>query len=417
MHVAIVGGGLCGLALAIALKKRSISFTIYEARSSFTELGAGINLGPNTLETFRLIDPTLSEDVLKLCTKNPPPKEHILMTVRLGCPTDSFEDAQVVAELNAPPTGNATVRRNELIQLLTDTAGSEHARLDKKVVNLTETAQQVELSFSDNSTARADLVVACDGIHSNTRQKMVGAMDPAARARYSNAGGYRAVVSMSDLEAAVGAEIARTSNLFVGPGAYIIMYPVEFGAKVNIGFWVYKYGPWKEPGWVLSSQRHEFESDFAEWGETVHNIMKLVGDPPFWAGFHHAHQPASIRRGRICLIGDAAHSMPPHQGAGSGQAMEDAFVLADVLGAVNQSSGLDAALEAYEAVRTPRSQRVLETSVEAMDFWSKFHRRDLGEKDVRRFAKDAQERFRWIWEDDIAGQARRARELMEAAMQ
>ena len=65
-RVAIVGGGLCGLALAIALKERSIPFIVYESRASFMELGAGINLGPNTLQAFRLIDPSLVDAVTHL---------------------------------------------------------------------------------------------------------------------------------------------------------------------------------------------------------------------------------------------------------------------------------------------------------------------------------------------------------------
>ena len=71
-HAAIVGGGLCGLSLAIALRARSIRYKIYESRASFTEVGTGINLGPNTLKTFELIDESLGEAIRKLCTRNPP---------------------------------------------------------------------------------------------------------------------------------------------------------------------------------------------------------------------------------------------------------------------------------------------------------------------------------------------------------
>lgn len=157
LHVAIVGGGLCGLALAIALERRSISFTIYEARPSFTELGAGINLGPNTLEALRLIDPALIDEVLRLCTRNPPPEEHLWMTVCFGGPTKRFKDANIVTKLNAPPTGNATVRRNDLLQLLANSIRPDHVSFNKKVVNLTKTVGSVALAFSDGTTAAADV--------------------------------------------------------------------------------------------------------------------------------------------------------------------------------------------------------------------------------------------------------------------
>lgn len=417
LHVAIVGGGLCGLALAIALKKRSILFTIYEARSSFTELGAGINLGPNTLEALRLIDPALIEEVLRLCTKNPPPKADLWMTVRLGGPTNLFEDAGFVTELTAPPTGNATVRRNGLLQLLADSVGPDHAKFNKKVVDLTEADGSVVLAFSDGATAAADVVVGCDGIHSIIRRKLLGADHPAANPQYSGVGAYRAVVPMRELEAAIGPSIARSSTILVGSDAYIIMYPVELGTKVNIGFWVHRPGPVDERDWVLSSQKEAMQSEFSSWGEIAHRIIALVGNPSFWPTFSHATQPPSIISDRVCLIGDSAHSMPPHQGAGAGQAIEDAYVLAEALSAVSGNGGwsnhqIEDALKAYEDVRTPRSQKVLETSVEAMDFWCSLHRYDLTEQDVQNFAGKAQGRFRWIWHDDIAGQARRTREII-----
>lgn len=416
-HVAIVGGGLCGLALAIALEKRAISFTIYEARSSFTELGAGINLGPNTLEALRLIDPVLSDEVLRLCTRNPPPKEDLWMTIRLGGPTKEFEDAGLLTELTAPPTGNATIRRNDLLQLLADTINFDHVSFNKKVVNLTEAVGGVVLTFSDGTTAAADVVVGCDGIHSIIRRELLGANHPAANPQYSGVGAYRAVVPMHELEAAVGPSIARSSTLFVGPGAYIIMYPIELGTKVNIGFWVYRPGPIDEREWVLASQKEEMQSQFLGWGETVQRIIALVGDPSFWPTFCHTKQPISVSSDRVCLIGDSAHSMPPHQGAGAGQAIEDAYVLADALSTVSSSDGwsndqIKNALKAYENVRSPRSQKVLETSVEAMDFWCSLHREDLTEQDVQRFACKAQERFHWIWHNDIAGQARQTREII-----
>lgn len=420
VHVAIVGGGLCGLSLAIALEKRSVSFTIYEARSSFTELGAGINLGPNTLEALRVIDSALSDKILRLCTRNPPPKEHLWMAIRLGGPTKEYEDAELVTELTAPPTGNATLRRNDLLQLLADSIGLIHVRFNKKVVDLTEADGGVALAFSDGTTAAADIVVGCDGIHSIIRRQLLGANHPAAEPKYSGVGAYRTVVPMHELEAAVGPSIARSSTIFVGPGAYIIMYPVELGTKVNIGFWVHRAGSVDEREWVLASQKEEMKFQFSAWGETVQKIIALVGDPAFWPTFCHTTQPVSVCSDRVCLIGDSAHSMPPHQGAGAGQAIEDAYVLAEALSTVSSGDGSDNgqiknALEAYESVRSPRSQKVLETSVEAMDFWCSLHQDDLTEEDIQHFARKAQERFHWIWHDDIADQARRAKDIIRIA--
>ncbi|KAI9658328.1 MAG: hypothetical protein M1821_002461 [Bathelium mastoideum] len=416
-HVAIIGGGLCGLCLAIALRNRSIPYTIYEARASFTEIGAGINLGPNTLKAFELIDKDLGEAVRKLCTRNPPGREDVWMQIRLGAATDHFMDAELVTELMAPPIGNSTARRNDILALLAERAGRECAAFNKKLATLEQCSSHVTLKFADGTEDIASVVIGCDGIHSVVRRLQVGADNPSASPQFSECGVYRAVLPREKLEQAVGPEIARTSNVFAGPGGYLIMYPVEGEQSVNVGFWPWRRGPWTEHEWVLPSQKDAMEKTFASWGETAHKIMALIDDPPFFATHHHSIQPDSFHQGRVCFIGDAAHSMPPHQGAGAGQAMEDAYVLAEVLGHIQMEDPIERQVEAafhgYEAVRKPRAQRVLTTSVEAMGFWSDLYRKDLQKEDVQDFVQKANERFQWIWYDDIARQAERACEAMQ----
>lgn len=128
LHIAIIGGGLCGLALAIALTKRGISYTVYEARGSFTEIGAGLNLGPNSIHSFNAIDPDLSDKIFALATRNEPSQEDIWMNLRLGAATERYGDAHFVAGIKAPPTGNMTVSRNELLQLLANCIPAERTR-------------------------------------------------------------------------------------------------------------------------------------------------------------------------------------------------------------------------------------------------------------------------------------------------
>lgn len=225
---------------------------------------------------------------------------------------------------------------------------------------------------------------------------------------------------MHELEAAVCPSIASSSTLFLGPDAYIIMYPVELDTRVNIGLWVHRLGPEDEREWVDPSTREEVRAKFSSWGQTVHKIIALVGDPSFWPTFCHTTQPISVSSDRVCLIGDSAHSMPPHQGAGAGQAIEDAYVLGEVLSIVSSDSDrcndqIEDALKAYSNVRSPRSQKVLETSVEAMDLWCSLYRDDVTEEEIQHFARVAQERFHWIWHDNIADQARRARDTIRIA--
>lgn len=228
-HVAIVGGGLCGLALAIALDRRDIPYTIYESRASFTEIGAGINLAPNSMEAFNLIDPSLGEVIFKLATRNPPGLETAWFSVRLGAPTRRFEDTKLVANIEAPPTGNTTVSRNELLKELSRRIRPENAKFNKKFTAMEQSSKRVTITFEDGTEESASLVVACDGAHSTMRRLIVGSESPTASAEYSQVGVYRAVLPVSKHEEAVGADIARSSHILCGPEGYILMYPINGG--------------------------------------------------------------------------------------------------------------------------------------------------------------------------------------------
>lgn len=420
LHVAIVGGGLCGLALAIALTKRGVSYTIYETRASFTEIGAGINLAPNSLEAFNLIDPSLGEVIFRLATRNPPGREYVWLSVRLGAPTHHFEDAKLVVDIEAPPTGNTTVSRNELLQEMAKRIEPENAKFNKKLTALEQTADSVVMCFEDGSKESASLVVACDGAHSAMRRLILGLDNPASYAQYSQMGVYRAMFSMSKLEEAIGVETAHCSHIWAGPRGYIIEYPVNGGQDVNVGFWPWKKGDWNHKAWVLDNQRPQLMNDWKDWGPAVQKMLALTGeDTQFWATHHHSLKPKSYFDGRAIVIGDAAHSMGPHKGQGAAQSMEDAYVMAEVLEDASvrcahkgfaDNRSIEAAFIGYETVRRTRFERVLDSSYDAMSFWSDFWRPDLTEADLERFKHDAYGHMRWIWDAQLGRQGKNARQ-------
>lgn len=144
-EVAIVGGGLCGLALAVALTYRKIPFRLYESRGSFTEIGAGINLGLNAIRAFDCVDPELGEAVRRMCTRNPPPNADLWMQIRFGAATKQNKDYDLIQNLKAPPVGNMTARRNELLQLLADRCPTENVSFNKRFSHFVQTDSEVTL--------------------------------------------------------------------------------------------------------------------------------------------------------------------------------------------------------------------------------------------------------------------------------
>ncbi|KAF2718794.1 FAD/NAD(P)-binding domain-containing protein [Polychaeton citri CBS 116435] len=463
-RIAIIGAGLCGLTLAIALHKRGIPYTIYESRGSLTETGAGINLGPNATQAFELINPELAKEARGLATRNPGEARDVWLSIRVAKGTggeEGFEDGEALVEAKAVGTGNMFFRRDDLLLLLARMAGAdEKGRIEfnKRVVGLEQPQSDgskiemegpVTLTFADSTIATADLVVGTDGIHSAVRSCLFP-LDPAvSRPQYSDTGGYRAIIPMPIWLSSpiLASTLGARSNIILGRNTYTIMYPVDNGRVMNVGLWTYRYEDPPSSSWVLKSQSQEMDRDFSDHGSVMAEILRLVhsanamgkrpqpdevgdyDDVDFWKSYYHAQQPASCFDRRICMIGDAAHSMPPHLGAGAGQAMEDAYVLAEVLDELLASSppsltlggssslgdaDVEAAMKAYEAVRRPRYQKILDESAGAMEMWTTFWlpelRRDGEEGQTLR--RTVRERTEFIWKVDLASMARHARELL-----
>jgi salicylate hydroxylase len=130
--------------------------------------------------------------------------------------------------------------------------------------------------------------------------------------------------------------------------------------------------------------------------------------PDVWALFDHPPAP-TYYKGKLAILGDAAHASTPHQGAGAGQALEDAFVLSSLLGHIETVDHIERAFYAYDAVRRPRSQKVVTTSRETgriYDFEHAISNGDLGS-----IGRNLETRYNWIWNEDLQEQ------LLEAIKQ
>src|SRR3954467_9605228 len=130
-----------------------------------------------------------------------------------------------------------------------------------------------------------------------------------------------------------------------------------------------------------------------------------------WALFDHPPAP-TFYKGRLCLLGDAAHATTPHQGAGAGQAIEDALVLSSLLGQVTSPADLEYAFKAYDAVRRPRTQKVVTTSREA-SYLYELENEKIG-YDLEKTRRELETRCKWIWDGDLSAQVKIAQNVMVA---
>jgi salicylate hydroxylase len=151
--------------------------------------------------------------------------------------------------------------------------------------------------------------------------------------------------------------------------------------------------------------------DYEHWGHKVRALITNVQSPDIWALFDHPPASTYYRTDPlICLVGDAAHASTPHQGSGAGMCIEDAFILSQVLSNCRSRQNFKVALQAYDAVRRPRSQKLVKTSREAGMLWD-FEGEGVGD-DLDGLEKNAATRMNWIWDHDISVDLKEAEEIM-----
>lgn len=275
--VAIVGGGIGGLTLAIGLIRRNVSVQIYEAASAFKEVGLGLSIGPGAHRAMPLIDPQIREiyDLLITTHADSPGYECFRETWFEIVWGTGPKSGQILMDLKALPSGQTAVRRADFLDALACLVPRDIAHFGKRLVDLTETSTGgVCLSFEDGTSATADAVVGCDGIRSKVRELMIPEEDERKQPQYSGMYGYRAVLDMSTMVEAVGDRRARVSTMYVGQGAYAISYPTSRAQKVNIGLYVLN-DRWDSENWVRPASRMEMRKDMSHMGEYINAIMEV----------------------------------------------------------------------------------------------------------------------------------------------
>jgi len=164
---------------------------------------------------------------------------------------------------------------------------------------------------------------------------------------------------------------------------------------------------WDSEQWVVPAQRERMYKDFEGWGDSVKSILSLMKKTDIWALFKHP--PCEFYfQSRVCLLGDAAHASTPHMGAGAGMAIEDAYILSNLLGEISDASELDNAFRAYDLTRRPRSQQLVEWSSQQ----GRLYDLELVGDDPVRVSKELATRTRWVWEHDLAKNVVEAKRLL-----
>jgi salicylate hydroxylase len=348
-RIAIVGAGVGGLTLWLALRQRGVFADIYEQAHELAEIGAAVALSANaTRELGRLgvLNPMVaaSTEPTELIYRDGRTGGRIAAhAVRLG---GSYR-----ARFGAPYCG---IHRAEFQRALSAGVDGERLHLGRRLVDLSEDGDRVTLNFADGGTVEADAVIAADGVRSVVRRFVAG--DDGLL--YSRTSGFRGIVPVATLPSLPDPEAIQ---FWMGPSAHLLHYAIGAdGGHVN--FLAVVEGPhdWAHPEKGLAASNDaEALALFQGWHPAVSEMIAAVRHEVRW-GLFLARPLRRWRRRRVVLLGDAAHAMLPHHGQGANTTIEDAVTLAELVAA--DPCDLYDAFAAYEALRRPRTRAIQRAS-------------------------------------------------------
>ncbi len=337
--IVIAGAGIGGLTAALALAARGFRVTILEKAELLEEVGAGLQLSPNASRI--LIDLGLAP---RLATKAVTPETVTIMTARSG--------GEVVRlSLASPARPDAPywlVHRADLQGVLLAAIQSHpdiDLRLAAPVQDIAAAADTIRIGDFE-----AAALIGADGAWSAVRAKAFPAIQP----QFSGLIAWRGTCDAASLPP----DLRPTGvQLWMGPRAHLVVYPMSAGTRINMVAIV--PGEALAPGWNAPGTHDDINLHFsrARWPA---NARAMIAATDNWGRWPLYTMPDGgvWHRGRVALLGDAAHAMVPFAAQGAGMAIEDAAVLAQCLGETTSDDELPAALARYTALRQPRVTRV-----------------------------------------------------------
>jgi salicylate hydroxylase len=445
VDVAIIGGGISGLAILLGLLANTspaqVRPHIYEADFSFAEIGAGLSFTPNCIAAMKMLEPrllaaywaaALPKAVEKPGEGNVLRKPELYFVTGVKGKEGKFECFERVFEQKVEEAGGPGLHRNIFLDLLAGlvpTVGGEDMRdqgpyvsFGKKLVGIDELGDNdgVQLTFEDGSIVSADAVIGCDGINGLTRRIMLernGEPD-AVKPKFSGKFCYRGLIPLGDpgVRESIPEEIQWNMIFQLAYGAHMFAYPIRNGEFLNVvATHKTDTGTWPYDKWVVPSSKRRLEADMEFWGPPARAVFENMKDADMWALFESQPCKSFYRKGKICLMGDCAHATTPHQGAGASQCIEDALVLSKTFGLIESGSQNDIGkvFRAYDAVRRPRSQKVIETS-NSMSAIASFEGEGTGD-DLDSIKESLKSRFSWLWHADLEELVEEAKRVYRSA--
>ena len=336
MHVIIIGGGIGGLFAANALIAQGLRVSVYEQAPALGEIGAGVIVTPNSARHLARVGLGPALD-------------------RYGAPVGAAsryfrQDGSEIASVQVTDSAGTPVRgmhRADFVNFLAAALPAGVVHTGHRAKGFSQEGEVVRVAFENGAVAEGDVAVGADGIHSVLRPFAVPPSTPV----FSGSVAYRGLVP----HAAIPQWPTNAWQMWLGHGKHFLVFPVRAGELVNYVGFVPADAQMKE-SWTAAGDPDALRAEFAGWDPRIEDLLRQVKQTFRWALYDRDPSP-NWTKGRLTLLGDAAHPMLPHLGQGANQAIEDGMALATILARADVKSA-PAALQAYEKLRRERVGQV-----------------------------------------------------------
>ena len=386
--VVVVGGGIGGLFAANALIAQGLRVSVYEQAPALGEVGAGVFLTPNSVRQLQRVG--LGPSVEKWGAKVGPQSRYFR------------HDGAPIAPVQVTDSAgwNATfgMHRADLVEMLASTLPADVVHTNHRGTGFEQAGDMARVTFANGAVVQADVVIAADGIHSELRPYVF----PPSRPVFHGSVAYRGVLAHE--------RIADWPTdrwlMWLGQGKHFLTFPVRAGKLINYVGFVPADQEMKE-SWSAPGGAHVLRREFAGWDPRIESLLSQVQTTFRWALYDREPLP-TWTKGRLTLLGDAAHPMLPHLGQGANQSIEDGMALATILARANRQN-IPAALLAYDRLRRERVALVQRGAREnGLRYDSAYA--DLGVRDAEITAHAA---FRKrLYDHDVVPEAQAAAEML-----
>lgn len=384
--VTVIGAGVAGLAVARALALRGAKVTVLEQADAIREVGAGLQISPNGAAVLRGLG---LQGALEAASTRAEAVQ--LIDGPTGDPVTRLEVARL-----RPGQGYHFLHRADLIALLLQGAveAGVTLRLLSRTVTVDLEGPRPAVVLDGGERMETPVLIGADGLHSRLRAALNGDAAPF----FTRQVAWRAVIPCEP-----GA--APLAEVHMGPGRHLVSYPLRGGTLRNIVA-VEERAKWAEESWTLRDDPMDLRLAFAGFAPRVQGWLERVEDPWLWGLFRHpvaATWTRTLPQGAVAILGDAAHPTLPFLAQGASMALEDAWMLAEML-ASHDTAG--AALAAYQAVRKPRTTRIVAAAnTNARAYHLSGMSRMIGHTGLRLLGRMAPglmlSRFDWLYGHDV----------------